>query len=160
MLAETGKHISMTERRAMTAERDSTDRYVAAYLADRLGAEFEGRVSGVAKFGFFVRLDETGADGLVPASMMGDDFYRYDAEAQILEGARSGKVFRIGMAVTVRLREAAPLTGGLIFELLGARGDGGGRPRRGGKARAPVAKKARKGAIRKANAGRKARRPQ
>jgi ribonuclease R len=63
-LEETAKHISDTERRSMAAERDTTDRYLAAFLSDRVGATFTGRISGIARFGAFVKLDETGADGL------------------------------------------------------------------------------------------------
>ncbi len=117
-LAETGEHISMTERRSMMAERDTTDRYLAAYLSERVGDEFEGRISGVARFGLFVRLDETHADGLVPVSTIGREYFRFDAEAQSLTGETSGRALRLGQRAVVRLAEAAPITGGLIFELL------------------------------------------
>ena len=108
----------MTERRSMMAERDTTDRYLAAYLADRVGAEFEGTISGVARFGLFVKLDETGADGLVPISSLGSEYFRYDPDSQTLTGERSRRVIGLGQRVTVRLAEAAPITGGLLFELL------------------------------------------
>ncbi|HRO12979.1 ribonuclease R, partial [Amaricoccus sp.] len=117
-LPETGEHISMTERRSMMAERDTTDRYLAAWLADRVGAEFEGTTSGVARFGLFVKLDETGADGLVPISSLGTEYFRYDADSQTLTGERSHRTIGLGQRVTVRLVEAAPITGGLLFELL------------------------------------------
>ncbi|MEO1330837.1 MAG: ribonuclease R [Pseudomonadota bacterium] len=117
-LAAAGEHISMTERRSMLAERDTIDRYLAAYLADRAGAQFQGRISGVQKFGLFVKLDETGADGLVPISQLGDEYFHFDEDAAQLIGERSGVTLRMGDAVTVRLLEATPETGGLIFELL------------------------------------------
>jgi ribonuclease R len=117
-LAETGEHISMTERRSMMAERDTTDRYLAAYLADRVGSEFTGSVAGIARFGLFVKLDETGADGLVPISSLGREYFRYDGDAQTLTGERSRRVIGLGQRATVRLAEAAPITGGLLFELL------------------------------------------
>ncbi len=117
-LPETGEHISMTERRSMMAERDTTDRYLAAYLADRIGAEFEGRVAGVARFGLFVKLDETGADGLIPISSLGREYFAHDAASQTLTGERTRRVIGLGARVTVRLAEAAPITGGLLFELL------------------------------------------
>ena len=117
-LTETGEHISMTERRSMMAERDTTDRYLAAWLADRVGAEFEGTTSGIARFGLFVKLDETGADGLVPISSLGNEYFRHDADSQTLTGERSRRVIGLGQRVTVRLVEAAPITGGLLFELL------------------------------------------
>ena len=123
-LGDTAKLISLTERRAMEAERDTTDRYLAAWLAEREGAEFEGRVSGVAKFGLFVKLDDTGADGLVPVSTLGREYWRFDAAAQTLTGERSGKVVAIGARVRVRLAEAVPVTGGLRFELLEVQGEG------------------------------------
>jgi ribonuclease R len=121
-LAETGEHISMTERRSMMAERDTTDRYLAAYLADRIGSEFEGGIAGIARFGLFVKLDETGADGLVPISSLGRERFRYDADAQTLTGESSRRVLGLGQRVTVRLAEAAPITGGLLFELLEVEG--------------------------------------
>ncbi|MCB1376170.1 MAG: RNB domain-containing ribonuclease, partial [Rhodobacteraceae bacterium] len=121
-LEETGEHISMTERRSMMAERDTTDRYIAAWLADRVGSEFEGTIAGVARFGLFVRLDETGADGLIPISSLGTEYFRHDAESQTLTGERSGRVLGLGQRVTVRLAEAAPITGGLLFELLEVEG--------------------------------------
>ena len=117
-LAETADHISMTERRAMAAERDSTDRYVAAYMEDRVGAVFECRITGVTKFGLFVRHKETGAEGLVPMRSLGLDFFRHDEKRHALVGERSRKVFRLGETITVRLAEAAPLTGGLRFDLV------------------------------------------
>ena len=121
-LADTGEHISMTERRSMMAERDTTDRYLAAYLADRIGAEFEGAISGIARFGVFVKLDETGADGLVPISALGNEYFVHDADAQTLTGERSRRVIGLGQRVTVRIAEAAPITGGLLFELLSVEG--------------------------------------
>ena len=117
-LTETAEHISTTERVSMEAERDTVDRYVAAYLAERSGAEFKGKISGVSRAGLFVRLHETGADGLIPISTIGRDYLKHDPEAQTLTGERSGLVYRAGMQATVRLVEATPITGGLIFELL------------------------------------------
>jgi ribonuclease R len=116
-LGETAEHISMTERRAMAAERDSTDRYVAAFMEDRVGATFEARITGVTRFGLFVRLPETGAEGLIPARSMGFEYFRHDERKHALIGDRSGTEYKLGNRVTVRLMEAAPLTGGLRFEL-------------------------------------------
>lgn len=130
-LAETGKLISDTERRSMAAERDTTDRYLAAYLSDRVGAEFAGRISGVQKFGLFVKLDETQADGLVPIRSIGREFYHYDEASQTLTGSDSGVVIGLGQRVLVRLTEATPVTGGLTLELLSIEG---------GALRAPAAK--------------------
>ena len=117
-LDATAQHISDTERRSMMAERDTTDRYLAAYLSDRIGADFAGRVSGIAKFGVFVKLDETGADGLVPMRALGHEFFHFDRDSGTLMGADTGTVITLGQRVTVRLTEAAPVTGGLAFELL------------------------------------------
>jgi ribonuclease R len=116
-LGEVSDHISMTERRAMAAERDSNDRYVAAYMEDRVGATFEARVTGVTRFGLFVRLPESGAEGLIPARTLGFEYFRHDERQHALVGDRSGTKYSMGGKLTVRLMEAAPLTGGLRFEL-------------------------------------------
>jgi ribonuclease R len=114
----TADEITFAERRAMAAERDATDRYVAAFLADRVGAAFTGRITGVTRFGLFVRLDETGADGLAPISRLGGEYFVHDDRAHALVGERSGARWPLGMAVEVRLEEATPITGGLLFEML------------------------------------------
>ena len=111
-------HISDTERRSMMAERDTTDRYLAAYLSERVGNEFTGRISGIARFGAFVKLDETGADGLVPVRSLGREFFHFDREAGTLMGSETGLLISIGQRVTVRLAQASPVTGGLEFEML------------------------------------------
>ncbi|WP_071798913.1 ribonuclease R [Natronohydrobacter thiooxidans] len=149
-LEDTAKAISEAERRSMAAERDTADRYLAAYLADRVGAEFTGRVSGVARFGVFVKLDETGADGLVPIRAIGDEYFRHDPEAQVLEGEKTGFRIGLGQRVKVKLAEAEPVTGGIALELLEVEGEAParshGRRRKGpvrravGKSRAGTAK--------------------
>ena len=106
------------ERRAMAAERDATDRFIAGFLADRVDQEFKGRITGVTRFGAFIRLAETGADALCPISKLGDDFFRHDERAHALVGERTGATYRLGMDVTVRLVEAAPITGGLLVDIL------------------------------------------
>jgi ribonuclease R len=111
-------HISATERRAMIAERETADRLLAQFLSERVGASFAGRISGVAKAGLFVRLSETGADGFIPASTIGSDYYRFVEERQALIGDRSGEMFRLGDSVMVRLVEVAPVAGAMRFELL------------------------------------------
>lgn len=149
-LEETAKAISEAERRSMAAERDTADRYLAAYLADRVGAEFTGRVSGVARFGVFVKLDETGADGLVPIRAIGNEYFRHDPETQTLEGEKTGFRIGLGQRVKVKLAEAEPVTGGIALELLevegeapqrsGRRGHKGPVRRAVGKSRAGAAK--------------------
>ena len=114
-----GEDISGTERRAAMAERDAVDRYVAAYMADKVGAEFPGRVSGVTHFGLFVSLQETGADGLVPISTLPDDYYVHDAIGHALVGQNRGKTFRLGDDVVVRIAEADAATGSLALRLAG-----------------------------------------
>ena len=118
MLADTAQHISETERRSMTAERDTTDRYLAAFLSERVGTEMTGRISGVQRFGAFVKLDETGADGLLPIREIGREYFVYDRDRQVLMGSDTGTQIGIGQRVTVRLAEAVPLTGGLMLELV------------------------------------------
>ncbi len=154
-LDETAKLISDSERRSMAAERDTTDRYLAAFLADRVGSTFAGRISGVQRFGLFVRLEETGADGLIPIRAVGREFFHYDEATQTLMGADTGLTIGIGQRVVVKLAEAVPVTGGLVLELVeidgatiaaGGRGRKGGRyqPRKPGAANAKAAKLARK----------------
>lgn len=117
-LSKIAESISETERRAMAAERDARDRYLAEYLEDRLGEEFDGRIRGVARFGLFVMLDETGADGFCPARDLGPDYWRHDEASHALVSEASGAMYRLGQKVRVRLEEATPLTGGLRFTIV------------------------------------------
>jgi len=128
-LEETGRLISEAERRSMAAERETTDRYLAAFMADRIGTELPGRIAGVARFGLFVKLDETGADGLIPIRTLGDEFFRHDPDSQTLTGSRSGMVIGLGQRVRVKLAEAEPVTGGLLLELLELDGAALSRPK-------------------------------
>jgi ribonuclease R len=118
-LSEVAAQISVTERRAMKAERETADRLIAHHLADRVGATFQGRISGVTRAGLFVKLDDTGADGLVPIRTLGTEYFNYDETRHALVGSRSGAMHRLGDVVDVRLVEAAPVAGALRFELLG-----------------------------------------
>ena len=129
-LTEIAAAISLTERRAMKAERETADRLIAHFLADRVGATFTGRISGVTRAGLFVKLDETGADGLIPVRTLGTEYYNYDEARHALIGSRSGAMHRLGDVVEVRLVEAAPVAGALRFELLS---EGTPAPRRGRK---------------------------
>ena len=117
-LAEIAAQISVTERRAMKAERETTDRLIAHFLADKVGASFQGRISGVTRAGLFVKLDDTGADGLIPIRTIGSEYFNYDETRHALIGSRSGTMYRLGDVVDVRLVEAAPIAGALRFELL------------------------------------------
>jgi ribonuclease R len=117
-LAEIAAKISAAERRAMAAERETSERLIAAHLAGQIGAAFQGRISGATSAGLFVKLDETGADGFIPAAMLGDDYFRHDPARHALIGSRTGQMHRLGDIVTVRLVEAAPLAGALRFELV------------------------------------------
>lgn len=116
-LGRISEAISGTERRAMEAERETIDRYVAAWLASRVGEVFETRITGVQKFGFFATIIGLGGDGLVPVSTLGDERFAYDEKAQALEGEDSGTTYVIGQRLRLRLAEANPLTGALKFEL-------------------------------------------
>ncbi|HXF87735.1 MAG TPA: ribonuclease R, partial [Xanthobacteraceae bacterium] len=117
-LSEIAAQISAAERRAMKAERETADRLIAHFLADRVGATFSGHISGVTRAGLFVRLDQTGADGFIPARSLGEEYFRYEEKAHAMVAARSGETHRLGDPVTVRLIEAAPVAGALRFELL------------------------------------------
>ncbi len=131
------EEITLAERRAMAAERDAVDRFIAAYLADKIGAEFAGRITGVTRFGCFVKLDETGADGLVPISRLGEERFEHDEKLHALVGLQTGSRYRLGMPVMVRIDEAQPVAGGLLLDMLteaekGERPSGRRRPKSGG----------------------------
>ncbi len=117
-LGEIGAKISAAERRAMVAERETVDRLIAHFLAERIGAMFDGHVSGVTRAGLFVKLDDTGADGFIPARTLGSDYFRYREAEHALVGDASGETHRLGDRVKVRLVEAIPVAGALRFELL------------------------------------------
>jgi ribonuclease R len=123
-LADIAQRISGAERRAMAAERETTDRLVATYMSDKIGASFSARIAGVTKVGLFVRLNDTGADGFIPAATLGADYFRFDESARALVGAKTGETYRLGDKVEVKLVEAAPFAGALRFEMLsdGAKG--------------------------------------
>ena len=117
-LNEISARISAAERRAMKAERETVDRLIAHHLADQIGATFEGRIGGVTRAGLFVKLNETGADGFIPARTIGDDYYQYHEDRHAMIGRSTGETYRLGDHVTVKLVEAIPVAGALRFELL------------------------------------------
>jgi len=115
---EMGEHISATERQASAAERDAVDRFTAAYLADRIGAQFIARIGGVTRFGLFVTLADTNADALIPIGSLPDDYYIHDEDHHLLRGRHNRKEYKLGDTVEVTLAEADPLTGSLICNIL------------------------------------------
>nr|WP_245329871.1 ribonuclease R [Mesorhizobium mediterraneum] len=117
-LEEVSALISATERRAMAAERDTVDRLIAAYLAERVDERFDARISGVTKSGLFVQLPQYGADGFIPVSSLDGDYYIYDETARSLFGERTGKGYQLADRVEVRLIEVAPMAGAMRFEML------------------------------------------
>ncbi|MEO8142481.1 MAG: RNB domain-containing ribonuclease, partial [Sphingomicrobium sp.] len=127
---EIGEKISILERRAMEAERETVDRYVAAFLADRVGQILKCRITGVQSFGFFATVLDLGGDGLVPASILGNEYFRFDEAARALIGEETGETFRQGQLIDLKLAEANPASGALRFQL--AEGTfGGGEHRQG-----------------------------
>jgi ribonuclease R len=114
---EVGEYISRLERRAMEAERETVDRYVAAYLGDRVGQILQCRITGVQPFGFFATVTDLGGDGLVPVSTIGDEYFRYDEKSQQLIGEETGSTYRLGQKLKLRIVEANPVSGALRFEL-------------------------------------------
>jgi ribonuclease R len=152
--------ISMTERRAMEAERDTIDRYVAAWLAGKVGEVFDTRITGVQSFGFFATIMGFGGDGLVPVSTLGSDYFRYEEGAQALVGERSGARYTVGQRLDLRLAEANPLTGALKFELPEGQGErveprGSRPPVKKGRAKHPQGQRGRPGNIRHQGKGRR-----
>jgi ribonuclease R len=115
---DTAEHISATERRAALAEREAIDRYLAAYMADKVGAVFAARISGVQRFGLFVTLSKSGASGLIPMAALPDDYWLYDEATQSLSGRRTRMTYHLAQDVEVRLSEASPVTGGLLFQMV------------------------------------------
>jgi ribonuclease R len=113
----TGELISQLERRAMEAERETLDRYVAAYLSERVGDLVDCRITGVQPFGFFATVEGLGGDGLVPVSTLGEEYFRYEESSHSLVGEDSGDRFASGQRLKLRLVEANPVSGGLRFEL-------------------------------------------
>jgi len=126
--------ITETERRAQQAERDAVDRYLAAFMAERVGGRFAARISGVTRFGLFVTVTETGATGIVPFATLPDDYWQFDEREQTVTGRRSQKVYRLAQEVEVLLSEANAVTGSMVFHVLEGAGSGhvqpGKRPRR------------------------------
>ncbi|MEE9272836.1 MAG: ribonuclease R [Robiginitomaculum sp.] len=117
-LKEISEHISKTERQAMAAERDAKDRYVATFLQDKLGAQFSGRITGVTRAGLFIMLDETGADGFAPARNLGLERFFFNEKSKSLIGSDTGGTYKFGQRVNIKLLEATPVQGGLIFDVL------------------------------------------
>ena len=150
---EIGESISQLERRAMEAERETIDRYVAAYLSDHVGELVDCRVTGVQPFGFFATVDGLGGDGLVPAGELGNEYFRYDEKARTLTGEDSEETYRVGQRLKLRLVEANPVSGGLRFEL--PEGRGAMPPRRDRVRKPPVGKRGRPANIRHQGRGRR-----
>ncbi len=134
-LDETADMISDAERRAMAAERETIDRLIASHLADQTGALFRGRIGGVVGAGLFIKLNDTGADGFVPVSSLGRDYFVYSDIDHSLTGQRTGERFQLGDQVEVKLLEVTPISGGLRFEMV-SDGKQGKPPPRGGRAAA------------------------
>ncbi len=152
----TAEHISAAERRAALAERNALDRYTTAFLAERVGAQFSARITGVTRFGLFVRLHETGADGLVPIRSLPDDWYEHDEVRHQLVGRNNGATFTMGEPVTVELMEADVATGSLAFVLIEGGKPGKAAPgRRGHKQKSKTKSKRGAKLSRKAQRGRK-----
>ena len=117
-LHDLASHLVDTERRSMAAEREATDRYLALYLSDKVGAEFEGRITGVTPAGLFIRMAGTGADGFAPISKLSDEYWVHDEGSMALIARGSGKRYEMGQIVRVSLEEVTPLQGGLLLEVL------------------------------------------
>lgn len=127
-LDQIASHISTTERTSMSAERSAIDRFTSSYLANHIGAEFNGQITSVTRFGLFVELSESGADGLVPMRSLPHDYYIHDEDQHVLIGRRHKRIYRLGAPVTVTIAEADPITGSAVFALTNAHEDGADIP--------------------------------
>jgi ribonuclease R len=116
-IAKTCEHISMTERRSMLAERETTDRYIAMYLSKRVGEILPGRITSVTRFGLFVTIEGVGGDGLIPISTLGSERFTFMDKQMLLEGDVTGTTYRLGQRLPVKLVEANAASGGMKFEL-------------------------------------------
>ncbi|OEJ66792.1 ribonuclease R [Magnetovibrio blakemorei] len=130
-----GEHLSTAERNAAAAERDAVDRFTALYLADKVGTLFKGRINGVTRFGVFVTLDDTGADGLVPIRSLGEDFFVHDEHSHTLWGRETGYEYRLGDKVEVMIMESDPISGSTLFKITQGGSQGKIRPDGRGKGR-------------------------
>jgi ribonuclease R len=117
-LEETAGLLCLAERRAMVAERETTDRLIAHFLRGQVGADFAGRITGMVQAGLFVTLEQSGADGFIPARTLGEDYFVHDEASMSMVGERTGETFQLGDLVDVRLAEVTPIAGGLRFEML------------------------------------------
>jgi ribonuclease R len=123
-LAQIGEVISRLERRAMEAERETIDRYVAAWLGTKVGEIVAARITGVQNFGFFATVDGLGGDGLVPVSTLGRERFHYDEAARTLDSELGRVSYWVGQRLDLRLVEANPISGSLRFELPDAAEEG------------------------------------
>ncbi|WP_373504508.1 ribonuclease R [Aestuariivirga sp.] len=139
-LSDTAEMISDAERRAMAAERETLDRLIAAHLSKQTGAIFKGRIGGVVSAGLFVKLDDSGADGFVPVTTLGRDYFVYDKTRHSLVGERSGDTYQLGDRLEVKLVEATPVSGGMRFEVVSEAREGKPAPRRSVKTGRPPTK--------------------
>jgi len=118
-LEEKSQHISETERNSASAERSAIDRFTAQWMSERVGEQFSGRITSVTRFGLFVALDENGADGLVPMRSLPDDYYIHDESQHALIGRKSGRIYRLGAPLTIKIMEAEGYTGSSLFAVVG-----------------------------------------
>ena len=116
-----GEQISRLERRAMEAERDTMDRYVASYLSERVGETMPARITGIANFGVFATVEGVGGDGLLSVRDLGGEYFRFDEAARTLTGETSGDLYTLGQRLDLKLAEANPVSGALRFELPGGK---------------------------------------
>lgn len=117
-LYETAEHISTTERNSMIAERSATERFLAHWMSNKIDEIFDGKINGVHRAGLFITLTESGGEGFIPLSSLYGDFFHYDKEHQLIIGEKSGLIYKLGDSVSVQLKEANPISGGLIFQLI------------------------------------------
>lgn len=119
-LESTGEHLSVTERRADDATRDVVNWLKCEYLMDRVGEKYTGVVSAVTGFGLFVMLDELYVEGLIHVTGLPKDYYHHEASQHRMVGERTGRVFRLGQKLSVKLVRVNLEERKIDFELIGS----------------------------------------
>jgi len=154
-----GEHCSMTERRADEATRDAVSWLKCEFMMDKVGESFDGTIAAVTSFGIFVELDDIYVEGLVHVTALGEDYFHFDPVGHRMQGERTGRSYRLGDRVRVRVMRVDLDERKIDFELSGEPQKGGGQRGGGGKSKAKAKPRAKTKSKAKANTKTKAEEP-